>query len=326
MRGDAVLTLLTKVDVEGEGKLNDLGRTLSSTGTKLTAGLTVPILAAGAAVVKLAGDAAVSQAKLEATFNSMGAEAWTTVEALGAQAEKLDAMSSAFDDDAVTDFQAVLLTFGNVTGEVFDRAATAGVNMSEALGTDLQSAAIQLGKALNDPVAGLTALSRVGVSFTEQQKAQIRTMTEAGDIAGAQGIILGELERQFGGVSAAIAATPTGQFQEGMQQIQNAGESLGTILLPILSAAAGALAKVAEWFKALSPATQEWIVKIGLVVAAIGPALLIGGKLVGAFGAISKAFKAMSLLMSTNPWLLLIAAVIAAHRARLRRLPAAAGS
>jgi hypothetical protein len=61
----------------------------------------------------------------------------------------------------------------------------------------LSGQAIQLGKALNDPIAGISALSRVGVTFTEEQKATIESMVKMGDVAGAQKLILAELAREF---------------------------------------------------------------------------------------------------------------------------------
>ena len=50
--------------------------------------------------------------------------------------------------------------------------------MSQALGTDAASSAIQLGKALDNPTLGLTALRRVGVSFSDVQVAQIKGFVE----------------------------------------------------------------------------------------------------------------------------------------------------
>lgn len=57
------------------------------------------------------------------------------------------------------------------------------------------------------------------------------------------------------------------------------GASLQTVLLPMLENAIGALKKFADWFGNLTPETQEFIVKIGLIAAAIGPVLVGMGKL-----------------------------------------------
>jgi phage-related protein len=106
------------------------------------------------------------------------------------------------------------------------------VDMSQALGQDLSSSAIQLGKALNDPINGITALSRVGVSFTEEQKELIRTMAEAGDIAGAQAVILAELEREFSG-SAQAASDAAGAQEVYKDKMNDLQEQIGAKMIPI---------------------------------------------------------------------------------------------
>ena len=73
------------------------------------------------------------------------------------------------------------------------------LDMSVALGQDATQSAIQLGKALNDPVKGVTALRRVGVSFTAAQIKQIKTLVATGKTLQAQKLILRELNQEFGG-------------------------------------------------------------------------------------------------------------------------------
>ena len=295
---------------EVPGKLDRVSQQMVSSGQTLTRGVTLPLAAAAGGLFALAGAQEDAVAKLTSSFDSMGAAGWTTLDELEAQAAAFQEVTT-FGDESILEFQSVLLTFGNVTGDVFTEATDLGLDMSAKLGTDLQSTAIQLGKALNDPVAGISALSRVGVSFTEDQKDMVKAMAEAGDIAGAQALILAELENQFGGTAEAMALTSTGQAKQAMNALGDAGESLGTVLLPVVSELAGWLKSLAGWFQDLSPEAKEWIVRIGAMVAAIGPLLIVGGKLIKGFQAISGAFKALSALMSANPYVLLIAATVA---------------
>lgn len=283
------LTLNTKVNVTGADKLRGLGDQLQNTGKKMTVGLTLPILGIGAAMANAAIEAEKSQAKLESTFESMGAAAWTTVDALNETGASLQQMTT-FGDEEIRDLQGVLLTFGNVTGEAFDKATVAALDMSAALGTDTQAAAIQLGKALNDPIKGVSALSRVGVSFTEQQKDMIRTLVEAGDVMGAQNIILGEMERQFGGTAEALAQTAGGKMQQAMNALGDAAESFGAVILPVLADAAQAVKGFAEWLQSLDEDTRRTVVMMGAFVAALGPVLFIVGTLVKAFVGLKGAF------------------------------------
>ena len=93
---------------------------------------------------------------------------------------------------------------------------------------------MQVGKALNDPIAGVSALGRAGVQFTDDQKAMIKSMVETGNVAGAQGIILGELETQFGGSAAAAVDTFAGQQIILAEQFANVQQTLGEALMPVL--------------------------------------------------------------------------------------------
>jgi hypothetical protein len=299
-------------DLEGQtgSATQRVGDSMERTGGKLTKSVTLPILAAGAGIFALAGKQEDAEMKMVSSFDSMGAAAWTTTDALKAQASAFQELTT-FGDESILEMQGVLLTFGNVTDDVFTDATRLGLDMSAKLGTDLQGSAIQLGKALNDPVKGISALSRAGVSFTQDQKDMVKEMQEGGDMAGAQALILSELEKQFGGTAAAMAQTGTGQAKQAMNSLGDAGESIGQFLIPVVSKFAGWMKTLAERFQALSPEAQQWIVRIAAVAAAVGPVLLIGGKLIKTFGMIGKAFGVLSKLMMANPWVLLIAAVVA---------------
>jgi hypothetical protein len=150
------------------------------------------------------------------------------------------AKKTGVDDEAIQSGENLLLTFTNVKNvvgsgnDIFNQATQIMTDMSVALGTDASGSAIQLGKALNDPIKGVTALQRVGVSFTASQKEQIKTLVETGDTLGAQKIILQELNKEFGGAAEA-AATPLGKLQ---QRIGDLAEQMGGYLLPIVDKSA----------------------------------------------------------------------------------------
>ncbi|CAB4128664.1 hypothetical protein UFOVP107_54, partial [uncultured Caudovirales phage] len=141
---------------------------------------------------------------------------------------------SMFSDDAILGAENVLATFTQIKDVNFSDATQAITNISQAMGTDLQSSALQVGKALNDPVAGISALSRVGVSFSDDQKAMIKSMVETGDVAGAQQIILGELNKEFGGSASAAMNTYAGQQAMLAAQFQDIQQNLGEALMPVL--------------------------------------------------------------------------------------------
>jgi hypothetical protein len=150
---------------------------------------------------------------------------------------------TAIDDEQIQASANMLLTFKNVANQagqnnrIFDRSTQAAADLSVQFGST-DSAAKMLGKALNDPVAGISALSRAGVTFTEQQKEQIKTLVENGDALKAQGIILTEVESQVGGAAAA-AADPMQRLSVVMANVK---ETAGVALLPVLNDLSGWLA------------------------------------------------------------------------------------
>lgn len=175
-------------------------------------------------------------AQTEAVVKSTGEAAGLTAKEMASMAESMSASSgmSLFADDAILGAQNVLATFTQIRGENFGGATQAIIDMSQALGTDLQSSAMQVGKALNDPIAGVSALGRAGVQFSDKQKDMIKSMVEAGDIAGAQSVILGELETQFSGSALAAVDTFAGQQIILAEQFANVQQTLGEALLPVL--------------------------------------------------------------------------------------------
>lgn len=156
-------------------------------------------------MVQETAEAQKLQAQLGAALRSTGGISGQTINSLNAQNESLKRMT-AFTGDAIGEAQALLLTFTNIR-QTFPDATRLVLDMAQALGTDTRSAAMQLGKALNDPVAGVTALGRAGVQLTDAQKEQIKAFVESGEIVKAQTVILKELETQVGGSAAAYRNT-----------------------------------------------------------------------------------------------------------------------
>ena len=175
-------------------------------------------------------------AQTEAVVESTGFAAGYTAKEMAELASNMSAASgqSLFSDDAILGAQNVLATFTNIEGRNFGLATQSILDMSQALGMDLDSAAMQVGKALNDPVAGLAALSRSGVQFTEEQEAMIKAMVEAGNVAGAQEVMMAELNTQFGGSAAAAVDTYAGQQVVLSEKMADVKQTLGEALMPIL--------------------------------------------------------------------------------------------
>jgi hypothetical protein len=144
--------------------------------------------------------------QLGAVVKSTGGAAGFTVRELQKQASALQSITT-YGDEAIQEMQGLLLTFTKIRGNEFEDATLSVLNVATAMGTDLKSAAIQVGKALNDPILGVTALARSGIQFSESQKEVIKSLVETNQLAEAQKIILNELDVQFAGSAAAARKT-----------------------------------------------------------------------------------------------------------------------
>lgn len=143
--------------------------------------------------------------------------------------------TTEFSADTVQGGENLLLTFTNIGKDVFPQATQAILDVSQAMGQDLKSSAIQVGKALGDPTTGMTALQRIGVTFSEEEKKQIKTMMQHNDIIGAQKIILHELSTEFGGSAMAASKTFAGQMDIMNHQFEDMKVQIGSALLPVLN-------------------------------------------------------------------------------------------
>lgn len=178
-------------------------------------------------------------ANVDATLRSTGGTVGRTLSELEAQAASLQKNTFFGDEEILKGVTAQMLTFTNITGESFDRASAAVLDVSAKLkGLDaneetLRSTTIALSKALNDPVANLGALSRSGIQFDDVQKELIKTLFSSGQVMEAQNIILTEIEKQYGGTAAAIAKTDGGLQRSTENMIGDMQEVIGRGLAPL---------------------------------------------------------------------------------------------
>ncbi|MFA5714357.1 MAG: phage tail length tape measure family protein [Candidatus Paceibacterota bacterium] len=250
-----VVTELGKVD-KSLGKTGktakEAGGMFDGLGSSIV-GLAAGYLTLGAAVkaidyvIDAAAEAEVVQAQLNAVLESTAGAAGMSADELNDLATNLSKLSGV-DDELIVRQEAVMLTFTNVSKDVFPQAMEAALNLSAALGQDLQSSIIQIGKALNDPISGVTALQRVGVRLTDQQKEQVKVLVEQNKMYEAQALILGELETEFGGAAEAMGDTYTGSVNKLKTSIGNLAETIGSVFLPELQKG---IDKVAEWVNSL---------------------------------------------------------------------------
>ena len=240
-----------------------------------------------------AGEAANKiNAQTAAVIKSTGGAANVTAAQVKGLASAIS-LQTGISGGAVKAGQNMLLTFRGVANEqgkgndVFNQSTRVLTDMTAAMtgGNVTQEAmrtkAIMLGKALNDPIKGTTALARVGVQFTDQQKKQITALTESGHKLQAQKIILGELRKEFGG-SAAAMATPTQRLTTAFRSMQ---VTLGQTLIKAVDPMVGGVVKLAQSLQGalgpggkLAPLINAVGVAAGKVIAPLSSLIDLGAR------------------------------------------------
>lgn len=270
-----------------------------------------------------------AESQLKAGIISTNGAAGLSYEELEESAKKYS-LQVSFTQAQITDMQAQLLTFPGVTAKIFDTASESIMNMATRLHRGLDETAIQVGKALQDPIKGVTALRRVGVDFDATQTALIKKLVATGHAGQAQAMILKELQTEFGGSALAAAnADPLFRYNKLMESIKlsvgEAGESLLHDLTPGLETAANAFKTgyeyVSEFYgyiKANSPAILKeikddavalaWGIGIaGAAFLAAYPQVILYGASLAADAVISGTLAVVTGVLTAAQWALNVA-------------------
>jgi hypothetical protein len=264
-----------------ERALGRASKTSQSSFSKIgkAAGVAAAAIGVGlAAAAKIGLDELSEQQKVAAqtaaVLKSTGGVAKVTAKDVENLASSLSELSGV-DDELIASSENLLLTFTKVRNEVgkgnkiFDQATAAILDMSVATGTDLQSATLQIGKALQDPIRGLTALLRVGVSFTKAQEEQIKTLVESGETMEAQKVILAELNKEFGGSAKAAGETLPGQLAKLRNSFEEIAGELTAALLPAITALVGGLGRAAEFLQRHPKIAKAVVIGLASIAAAL---------------------------------------------------------
>jgi phage-related protein len=260
---------------------------------------------AGGAILAAKGleEAEIASAKLNNVLTSMGFE--DSVKRVDAYAESLQNLT-AVDADVIKATQTKLATFANLTktvdtaGGAFDRATVAALDLAAAGFGSAETNAVQLGKALEDPIKGITALARSGVTFTEQEKEKIKVLVESGQILEAQNMVLGAIEKQVGGTAAASASS----FDKIKLALDGVADAIGTGILPLIEM----LTPKLQAFSAWAAENSKLLSTVVLVVGSLTGALYALSLVIKAVTIVQTVFNAVMLL---NPIGLVVLAVAA---------------
>ena len=178
------------------------------------------------------------------------------------------------------------------TGKSFSELMNSGYNLSDVLQI-VQDEADSSGKSLAD-MFGSQEAAKAAATITQHTN----------DFTGA----IKELESSTGTAQKAFdtleASDPSIQFEKTKTAIQNCAISIGQILMPIVQQIAGKIQELVQKFRDLDPETQQQIVMIAAIAAAIGPLIVIIGTLISSVGKIiTFGGQIVSLVGSITTWM-----------------------
>ena len=245
MSGAIDIPVVSKFDPTGikqaQGALGGFGKAVAGIGAAIASAFAIRAVANFAMeTIRMAEEAQQANAVLKQvakTTGQFGSELDSVTNRLIKFADAQE-LRLGVDAELIKQVQAQLLSFkalGQSAGQVggsFDRATKAAFDMAMVLKSDASSQAIALGKALEDPIRGITALRRGGTTFTEQQQEQIRVLVESNRLLDAQALILNEVESQYGGAAEA-GALWSERLRLAFDQVK---EQVGIALTPAFEA------------------------------------------------------------------------------------------
>lgn len=274
--------------------LGKFGSTVKSTARQVGIAITAAAAAAvafGVSSVKAYEESQNVLTQLNTVLKSTKSIAGVTADAAVDLSKALQ-QTTKFSDEEVLSAENLLLTFTKIGKDIFPQATETVLDMATALGEDTKSASIQLGKALQDPILGITALRRVGVNFNDAQKEVIKKLVETGHAAEAQKLILKELHTEFGGSAKAAGTTFAGQVAKLKNTFNDLQESIGYALVKAVNPY---VAKISSYIKNAGPKFQEQVASLIMSFLKFGGFLI---KHIDIIIALIAAYKTLKITMA----------------------------
>ena len=269
---------------KAQKNLKRFGKNVERTGKSLTTGLTLPILALGAASVKAFDEQAKAETKLLTALKGREDIQKRLIE----QAKELQ-KTTLFGDEATIESQALLASLG-LTEEQILMLMPQIQNMAQALGTDLKSATSLVSKSVSTTTDALARYFNTGLKGVTGQQERAIVLTKS-------------LTEKFDGQAEAAAKIGAGPLVQMTNQLGDLAEELGMRLMPYVNQFVVFMKQLIKKFDELTNSQKDNVVKWGLWVAALGPALIIIGKISIGISSLIKMFvtlRTVTLLASTS--------------------------
>ena len=306
-----VKTELNGLNKDIANKMKSVGSSMSGVGKQMSAALTLPILAAGGAAVKLSSDYQESLNKVDVAFGNSSKQVIafgnTTLKSFGISKGTALEMISVFGDMGTSMGQsqeAAASMSTSLVGLAGDLASFKNISLEQSQNAlkgiytgeteSLKSLGIIMNQTSLDAYALANGFGKTTSEMTEAEKVNLRYAFVMDATKNAQG----DFARTSDGTANSMKT-----FTETVKEL---GIQIGEKLLPVITPV---VQKITDWvtkFGELDSKTQSIILIIAGVVAAAGPLLVMIGTIITAIGTISTVIGAVSL-----PILGIVAAVIA---------------
>lgn len=279
---------------------------ISNMGSKLTMGITAPIVGAGAAAFKMAADLQDAMGATDQIFKA-------SADSMKAWADDLPTYYGVAEGEALeyaNMMGSMLQNIGGMTEEQAGKQAQTLVALAGDLTAMYGGTTADAVRALTGSLKGNnTMLDNYGMAVndamikTKAMEMGLLSEGESMDLATKQAATLALIMEQTGaaqGQASREAAGASGSMRALVTELKNIATSIGDVLLPVITPFLARINEMLQGFKAMSPATQELAVKIALIAAAVGPALMVLGPLISLVGGAISTFGAMGIAIKAG--------------------------
>ena len=285
--------------------LDEAARRLSTAGNALTAGLTVPLAAAGVASVNFSSDMQEAINKVEVAFGGAAdsVKEWssTTLNSIGlAQGTALDmaalfgdmATSMGYSQDAAAQMSMALVNLAA------DLASFKNIGIDQA-STALKSIFTGETESLKELGVVMTQANLEAYALAEGYTTAYTAMDQAQQVAVRYQYVLANTQNAQGDFARTSDSTAN-QLRIFRESLKEAAATAGDELLPIITPIIGKLNELIQTFGDLDEGTQKAVVQTGLFLAALGPMLKVTGGITTAVKAGITVYQTLRTVMAAN--------------------------
>lgn len=226
-----------------------------------------------------------------------------------------------------THLRNIILSLQNPTDQAAAKMQELGVSVYDSEG-NMRSMNDILGD-LNTSMEGMTSEDKANIISTIFNKTDLSSVNALLANTGSTWDSLQSSIENSAGAAQQMADTQLDNLQGQLTLLKSALEGLaisfGQLLMPALKSIVGAVQKVVDWLNSLDEGTKKVIVTVALVAGALGPVLIVVGKVISAVGtimtivpklggalkAVQGAMAAFNAVCAANPYVLIIAAIVA---------------